>query len=186
MPQQVLQNEDVTVSVILEDDQDQLVSGISPSDVVVFFRKSQQMSEEKTLTSSNFREVDATNMPGVYEIDFTATDMDTLGEVLVQIRPDVVGTFEPTHLHLMVANDDIAVIISELDAMQDTMSRIVGLTQENMRITDHVYSGQNKLSEATIELYETSSMSTLLATYKIEAEYDPQGLMTKYDVVRTS
>jgi len=60
-------------------------TGIVAGDITLYLRKDGGAPVQKTITVSNFREVDATNLPGVYEIDFTSSDFDTRGELVFVI-----------------------------------------------------------------------------------------------------
>jgi len=56
------------------------LTGIVAGDITLYYRKDGGASTEKTIDASNFREVDATNMPGVYEVDFSSSELNTRGE----------------------------------------------------------------------------------------------------------
>lgn len=61
------------------------LAGIVPADITLYLRKAVGSPVEKTITTSNFREVDGTNLPGVYEIDFTSSDFSLPGELVFVI-----------------------------------------------------------------------------------------------------
>ena len=67
-----LLNQADTVTVLLLDGSGAPLSGLVFGDITLYLRKDGAASEQKTIDATNFREGDAANMPGVYEIDFTA------------------------------------------------------------------------------------------------------------------
>ena len=82
-------------------------------------------------------------------------------------------------------------IPSNLKTIQDYTTRILGLSQENYRISDSSYTTYNKVSQltsATIKIYESASDCEAdineIATYSIAATYDRNGNMTDYKVVK--
>lgn len=70
--------------------------------------------------------------------------------------------------------------------MENDVKRILGLYQENFRITDHVYGSDNLLDSATIKIYNNSADCDAdinpLATYGMIALYDAQGRLISYKV----
>lgn len=60
-------------------------AGIVFGDITLYYRKAGGASTAKTVDGTNFREVDAVNLPGFYEIDFTASELDTAGEFIFVI-----------------------------------------------------------------------------------------------------
>lgn len=79
-------------------------------------------------------------------------------------------------------------IHDKIDDMMESTKRILGLGQENYRITDQVYNAQNKLLSATLHLFDskqdTEEMESPIATYTMIAEYNSQGLLVDYRVVK--
>jgi len=56
-------------------------TGIVFGDITLYIRDAVGAVAQKTITASNFRETDATNLPGLYEIGFTADDLARAGEL---------------------------------------------------------------------------------------------------------
>lgn len=64
------------------------VTGKDHTGVSVFLKKAIGfLPEEKVLDSSNFVEVDATNMPGVYELTLDANDTGKVGFLVIVVKP---------------------------------------------------------------------------------------------------
>lgn len=74
-----------TVTVLLVDAAGAPLTALVAADVALYYRKDGGPATEKTLDGTNFREVDAANMPGVYEVDFTADELDERGEFVFVI-----------------------------------------------------------------------------------------------------
>lgn len=77
--------------------------------------------------------------------------------------------------------------LTYMTEMKADIKRILGLTQENFRITDHVYTGDN-LDSATIKIFNNSSDCdndvNPLETYYMVALYDSSGKLIDYKVTR--
>jgi len=99
--QQVTQNIADDIIVLLTNGS-VAVTGLTFSDVTAQFRKEGGAFQSKTLTALNFTEVGN----GFYEIDFTASELNTLGQFLVVVdgvaidqsntMVEVVGSSQPT------------------------------------------------------------------------------------------
>jgi len=88
-----------TVSMLLVDAAGAPLTGLVAADVALYYRKDAGSPVEKTLTSDNFAELDATNMPGVYEVAFTALEFDTRGEftfVITEVGASGVAQYTQT------------------------------------------------------------------------------------------
>ena len=76
----------------------------------------------------------------------------------------------------------------KLDTVSDDVKRILGLTQENFRIKDHLYDSNNLLQSATISIYNSSvdcdNDINPLAEYSMTALYDAAGRLTSYKVIK--
>jgi len=75
-------------------------------------------------------------------------------------------------------------------AKEETLKRILGLTQENYRLFNPVYDEHDNLTSATIRIYPTATDcqndTNPIATYKVESFYDNQGRLIDYRVRRIS
>lgn len=76
-----------------------------------------------------------------------------------------------------------------IDSIDKDVKRVLGLTQENFRIKDHVYDSGNNLQSATINIYNNSSDcendTNPLAEYSMTALYDGGGRLISYKVIKS-
>lgn len=67
------------------------------------------------------------------------------------------------------------------------VKRMLGLSQENYKITGHVYDANNNLVSAEVKTYPTSTdlgnSTNELATYEMTASYDGQNRLASYEVI---
>lgn len=80
-------------------------------------------------------------------------------------------------------------ILNSSTGMTSDIKRILGLTQENFRIVNHVYdSTSNTLQSATIKIYETSTDcendTNNFASYDMTAVYDDSNRLIDYKVTK--
>lgn len=120
----VIQNQPDTITVVISDASDgSPFTGVVDTDITMYIRKDGGSPVAKTIDNTNFREVDATNMPGLYEIDFTAADFDTLGEFVAVIQ--ATAAFDQVSISLKVVKD----VITQLggagfDSQRDTLQNL--------------------------------------------------------------
>lgn len=115
----------------------------------------------------------------------------TAGDSLENISDRVDGvrgpSFDPQTDSLAKLQEDV---VPDLSDVKSTVARIVGLVQENVRITNHSYNNDGKLTSADMDIYpDATSLQNEtgeVATYEISATYDSEGLLTDYVVTRTS
>lgn len=89
---------------------------------------------------------------------------------------------------------DLDVNVSQIDAKVDAMAlsvtRLLGLSQENYRITNQTYNSDNKLTSASLRLFgnktDTNANSSPIATYSVSATYNGTGLLIDYKVTQES
>ncbi len=85
-------------------------------------------------------------------------------------------------------SEEISGLTSKLDLVSADVKRILGLTQENFLIKDHVYDTNDLLQSATIKIFnnasDTSSDTNPLAEYTMSALYDSSGKLTNYKVIK--
>jgi len=83
-------------------------------------------------------------------------------------------------------NNSIFVDENNIDDLYVISTRILGLSQENYHIDNNIYDSENRLTFGRIRTYKNSidvgSESNVLATYNIEASYNPDGTLDKYGV----
>lgn len=101
----VKQNFGSSVNVTLFDSTDgSPLTGLTEADVspLYYVKSGDSIVLSKTLDTFNFRELDSTNMPGVYQIDFTASELDTAGDLTVTIPANVGVNLEQKNFELEV------------------------------------------------------------------------------------
>jgi hypothetical protein len=83
--------------------------------------------------------------------------------------------------------DSVNEMSIQVAGLDEQVKRILGLSQENFRIMDHVYVGDN-LSTATVKIYNNSVDCTNdvspLSTYSMIALYDAGGKLIDYKVTK--
>lgn len=86
--------------------------------------------------------------------------------------------------------DSLEQLSGKVDTLTTMTTRVLGLNQENYRITDQTYNSDNKLTGATIKLYgnKTDALNdeNETDTYSLVATYNGQGLLVDYQVVKDS
>ena len=163
--------------------------------------------KKNILTSDNFEVLDEDNnaITGLVTGDFTIklynpSDTEVSSSVAVTITelenglyrasftPNAVGNwllviYHATYFSYGKANDYECV-----DALFDDVQLILGLVQNNFRITDAVYDSNHLLTSATIKIYANASDCTndtnAIATYSMTAVYNAENEMTSYKVVK--
>jgi hypothetical protein len=170
---------------------------------------------------NSFKEIDDTNMTGLYRVSFKPSIFDELGELVFnftgsnfddyRIRGNVI---RPITYHLDNQTSDIEQdmnqregnILSNLSEIrgsgfdkdkdslkkqaekirdiEEKTKKILGLSDENIRITDYQYDDQGNATSAHISVYESSfdleNDGSKVAEYKMEAEYDSDNLLQDY------
>lgn len=101
---EVIQNKPDSITVVIADTGGTPLTGVVPSDITLNIRKDGMPAATKTVTSSNFRELDATELPGIYEIDFTGLEFSREGEFIAVIKSgsSVNGSFDQININLTV------------------------------------------------------------------------------------
>lgn len=77
-----------------------------------------------------------------------------------------------------------------VNALWDDVQLILGLVQQNFRISDTVYDSNNLLTSATIKIYgnatDCNNDESSIATYSMVAVFNSENEMTSYKVVKNS
>ena len=85
-----------------------------------------------------------------------------------------------------VNENSLAALSGDVSGLQMSMARVLGLSQENVRITGQTYDSSNNLIESTITLYPTAADVTAetnpIAAYQLSASYDTQGRLVDYSI----
>ncbi len=102
---------------------------------------------------------------------------------------DVLGQFYVIYNTPSDYTDEIEnIIVHEEIAKASVVARILGLSQENLRIVNPIYDGQNNLLSATTKIYNNASDcnndTNSLATYSLEATYDTNNNVVTYKMIK--
>lgn len=88
---------------------------------------------------------------------------------------------------ILTEEADFTSIKDILDNILDKLCRVLGLSQSNYRLTDHVYSPDGCLLSANIHIYPTATDlendTNKIQEYAMTAVYDTNGLLIDYKVV---
>lgn len=121
--------------------------------------------------------------------DIQGAGFDTATDSLQQIRDNC----EPADLTPVLnaisnLDTDVSDLATEVDTISASVTRLLGLSQENYRIVNQTYNDDNKLESASIRIFgskaDAASNSSPIAIYALSATYDSQGLLIDYLVTR--
>lgn len=105
---------------------------------------------------------------------------------------DSVNPFVITNSAVLSRNSDIpgiSEINNSLTGITSDLKLVLGLTQHNYRLSDHVYDSGQRLTSVKIKLYDSKadcdSSINNFAEYQMSASYDSAGLLIDYKVVKT-
>jgi len=147
------------------------------------FKSSAWTTRQETMT-----ELDATNSAGAYFYDFDTSGFSD-DEYFLR-GTSVTAKNSPYEGYLNVGGfvDNIDVALSTIKTETDKIKYILGLTQENYRLSSPVYDANNQLISATIKTYPTAIDCTndtnALASYSMTSTYNASAEMTAYKVVK--
>ena len=86
------------------------------------------------------------------------------------------------------AGYSLGLLVDADSGVTSDIKRILGLTQENFLIKDHIYDTEDLLESATIRIFNNSTDTTNdtnpLAEYSMTALYDSGGRLTNYKVIK--
>lgn len=134
----------------------------------------------------------ATDSLAVLKTDLTdiqGSTFDTATDSLEAIR-DSSATVDLTPVLTAIADldADVATLTSDVAVIGASVTRLLGLSQENYRIVNQTYDANNKLTTASIRLFgskaDTDANTNPIAIYAVAATYDSQGLLVDYKVTR--
>jgi hypothetical protein len=119
-----------------------------------------------------------------------ATAITDIGDVHATDLPAVMTMLTDIHgTDLPAVKVDTAAILEDTGTTLDALiKRILGLTQENFRISSPVFSVTGKMTSCTTKIYPTATDCTndtnVLATYTTTATYDGDDNLATYKVVK--
>lgn len=184
-------NTSATITLLLKDRNTQdPVSGVTSSNMPQILIRKTGGTVSNSFTIIDLAEID--NMPGVYEFTIPASFFDVQGTVHIYVPSFSVGTFTFSFQHFQIE----VVRDKGLETFQgevlSKLKRILGLNQENIRITDHVYDLNGNLIQSTIQTYNSKAdlediaqnSTNHLAKYEMRASYDSTGNLSSYSVTK--
>ena len=84
--------------------------------------------------------------------------------------------------------DSLSGISTSIDDLSFDVKHILGLVQQNYRLSGHVYDAEHRLTSVTIKIFNTKADCDLnindFANYTMTAAYDINGLLIDYKVVK--
>lgn len=142
----------------------------------------------------------------VSEFPLSSEDIDNLAGLttltgitaqLTSIENEVIITSENVMLltgmtenisnNIVNVNDTLSGITNDINDLSYDIKLILGLSQQNYRLSDHIYDGQ-KLTSVKINLYNNAddcdNEINSFATYQMNASYDTLGLLIDYKVIK--
>lgn len=85
-------------------------------------------------------------------------------------------------------NNSLTGITSALNDLSLDIKHILGLSQQNYRLSNHVYDSGNRLTSVIIKIFnnknDCENNINNFATYTMNAEYDTTGLLIDYKVTK--
>lgn len=165
------------------------LSGVTYSQVVVYIQKHGGSSAVKTLAPADWVEIDATNMPGEYDMLLATGEVDTLGffkyivvypgistyyaglmQVVANIESDTytrIGLPASASIAGDIAgvrgasNRDLTQVDTNVLALQAGITELLGLLHKNAVVMDQTYNPAGRLTAATLKVYDTAAHASL-------------------------
>lgn len=160
-----------------------LVEGIDTSDLAGIKAETDKIQGIKDDTTSIDAKVDALDLDAI---------TGSLNDLKARIGFDSPGPGNNVEdaLDAIEVDVDLSGIEQRLDALAGQAARILGLSQENFRITGHQYTSTQKLGQASIQIFDnaadTQTGNNPIASYTLRAQYDVNGLLIDYQVTKDS
>jgi len=181
---QVLKSQETIITIIITDSAGAFVTGLDPADVTLHFRKAGGSVTEKTLDTDNFTEIDATEMPGLYEVTFTASELNTIGEFVAILKQDGATAFANQTVRLeVVASIDATTVEPILEAITTSTTETQSTLSTVLSDIDEVNNLLNTLKES--QIYKASSIpqnTSYPVTLRVQYEESPKTGITEASV----
>jgi hypothetical protein len=176
-------------------------TGITYQQAVVYVQKQGGASYQKVLQASDWVEIDALNMPGLYDLQLSMSDLDTLGflkytasSALVLPYPGLMQVVPVQELDTYnrigaPGGPSISADIATAIAM---VQRTLGLQFENAVQDQQEYDARGGLIACRLRIYDSrentlaAGMSGLIASYHLEATFDETGAVTLFRMTKVS
>jgi|SRR3989344_4774674 len=168
-PRQVKKSESSKFRVFISNSSDDSAkTGMLYTDATIYYAKASGAAIQKVIQASEWAEI-GNNMQGWYDIIFSASDLNTLGQFIFRITGTGINMVEVGGIEVT-------------DAHLSDLARILGLSHHNWKELSVVYDAvnpQRKLS-STIKLYPTAADvdtdTNAFASYTFTATYGNDGL----------
>lgn len=113
---------------------------------------------------------------------------DALSSVDVDLTPVTTALDEIKGVGFDTAEDSLVNAKGRLEGLTEAVARNLGLSQENIRITDQEYDGSGNLIGSVIKIYPTAvdvaAETNEIAEYQLTASYDINNRLVDYQFVR--
>ncbi len=163
----LIENTASTLHVVMIDADQSPITGVTPSDVVVYTLKNGGAPVLKSVVGA-WTEVGA-SFPGVYAINLSSGELDTLGTFLVSIRPDpgtvIVGMPELIVVNVAVIEDiqgrvgtlqgDVTTLAGSVDGVQASVDGVQ--VSVDAMLTEVLEAIEGVLTASTADPYKTIS-----------------------------
>jgi hypothetical protein len=132
---------------------------------------------------------------GITQIDLTLTGItNDINDISIQLTgiTEQLITIESGITYMSGVTTDMNSGLTEINntltGLTNDVKLILGLTQHNYRLSDHIYDSGQRLTSVKIKLYNSKedcdSSTNNFATYQMNAAYDVNGLLIDYKVVK--
>lgn len=153
---------------------------VSQADLNLSIKRYGQAPEAITLVDGvSFNEI----WVGVYEVVLEGSYLDTEGVFLFHSSESVIGS-NTTETVLQMF--EVVPQTQTMQGMAESLSRVLGLVQENTKIHNHLYDSNGNLIQSEIVLYPSQSDliadTNPIASYTMLASYDGSGNVVTYEV----
>lgn len=133
------------------------VTGLTHAGVACFVSKNGASPVAYTLTAGNFAELSAANMPGLYRVIFTASQLDTLGEWVALFKdPADLGTFDQYAAKAYISTylyDDIYTRVGTSEStLQGNILTSEGVVTSAIGTSQSTLVGEINVNEGKIDL----------------------------------
>lgn len=157
------------------------VGGVPAADVVLWYSQNGGILTPTFVSAPQWVEFSPLNVPGVYALTLPADIVDTVGAIYVRILSGGASIFDAVVLELRVVPLDLTDLLTPI-------TRLLGLSQENFRMDNHVYNLRGELVSANISIFssnvDTISNTSPIARYAIAASYDGLGRLQLYTMTQ--
>jgi len=119
-------------------------------------------------------------------LDGVAADYAKTGEAAAASSQGEAATFSAQGEAAAASSqgEAAAALASWISSYEGPLMRILGLVQENQKITSPVFDADDHMTSCTITVYTDATLTVPLAAYNMTATYDVNGNLASYQVVK--